>query len=659
MPLDVRFEGFPTDAVITVNGNTISEAQSGGGTITSFTTAAGRTSGFAPFPVLAEATMASTSSRFDIPFNDMEVAWSCSEAGNFTAINNNPIWGLSKATAYSPVASFTFEGSGSHTISATGYDSESSLAATDITVTVTDQDTQFAGADTAVLSLSTPADYTGAPSGSSQFTTLTAAMSHLSGRQNQRLLIQAGESLSDQIQFQETTGSNRNLCIGSYGAANNGRATLDFTSDLTTNPVELRRNTWDQVVVENLEILGPFDSTFQGDIPTEPGNSGIAFGEGGNVKPVSAYKVVNNCIIDGFNIGISFDGFREGDTPTNNRDLFVNNTTITNWVSHGLFGTYIEDICVTGCSIEAPSGAVNADEGRPTGHFTDSSCMRSTDPAGVILFANNHLSVFSHNFSDDDNRIISPITRIHAGGDSINTISGTKIVFDRNRTEGGPFDVFTTRTDGVGPTDNFIIVDRLHHIETSGFTQATTLYHGGSTMRNAVVIAANVAPGASTGHNDFLNFTRTQDDSTRRKEAYSNFFLDDRSAANARNRAGTVTNIDYDLSDETYPTDSNGGFVGNNVEMTRNRSSSAPDSGNIDETAQWTSGWTGEVWALDDGSGFETPADRQYQGSRPEIIPIPQTGHSAIGDATGKVSILDWSGNERGATIDRGPFKVS
>lgn len=652
---EIKFQGFPVGTAVAISALQNGETANGsvpawGGapssdTIQTLAISSARTTGFAPFPVQVRADMTSTASRFEIPFNDTEGVWASSHTANFTALTNAPIWGTDASVAYGPAACFTLP-AGNHTVSFTGYDGESSRAADNtIAVTVLDPDGVFAGADTAVVSA--VGDFADAPSGASQFTTLSAAIAHLSGRQNQRLMLHAGESFTDPVQLQELSGSDRNLFVGSYGAANNGRAIVDITGSLTDGAVRVLGNAWGQVSITDLEMLGPFDATNQGFIPVEPINIGVTFSAGGSNKPVDAHKLVNNCLIDGFAIGVAFDGFG-GSSGTFNRDIHINNTTITNWITYGLFGQTVENLTVTGCSIKAPSNSVNGKEA--TGTFMKSSPLRMGEPRGTIIFSNNDMSVYSHNFANDNNRIVSPILRILDGGQPGFEISDTEILVDRMRSEGGPFDIYTTRTGAIGVTDNFIVVDRLHHIDSSGFAFTMTNPHGGSTLRNSVLIAANVAPGTSSGTLAFLNVANNTGPATRRQEAYSNFFLDDRSDANARNRSGSESDRAYNLSDddlvlETPP----GSFFGNNIQQTRNMLTGAgPDTGPINEAVQWTSGYTGEIWALDDGSGFETPADRQYQGARPEIIPVPQSGHSAIGAASGKVSILDWNGNWRG-----------
>ena len=652
---EIKFQGFPVGAAVALSAQQSGETASGSvaawGTSTSNTIqtlaiSSARTTGFAPFPVRCRADMTSTADRFEIPFNDTEGVWTSSSATTFTALTNAPIWGTDASIAYGPAACFTLP-AGNHAISFTGYDGENSRAADNtISVAVADPDVVFAGADTAAVSLSTPPNYDGVPAGASLFTDQASAIAHLSGRQNQRLMLQAGETFTDQIQFAETSGSGRNLLVTSYGNANNSRAILDRSTALNDDGIQVRGNSWDQISIQKMHILGPFDATNQGFIPTEPTGIGITFSEGGSNKPVDAHKLVDDCIIDGFSLGIAFDGFGgSGGTP--NRNMHVNNTIITNWIVYGLFGQTVENLTVTGCSIKVPSGSVNAKEA--TGTFNKSSPLRMGEPSGTIIFSNNDMSVYSHNFSSDSNRLASPILRILDGGQPGFEISDTEILVDRMRSEGGPFDIYTTRTGAIGVTDNFIVVDRLHHIETSGFGSVFNSPHGGSTLRNSVVIAANVAPGVSSGTTRMIDVANNTGPATRRQEAYSNFFLDDRSDANARNRSGSDTDRDYNLSTDDLVADTPAGsFFGNNIEQTRNMITGAgPDTGPIDETERFTPGYTGEIWALDDGSGFETPADRQFQGASPAIVPVPQIGHSAIGAASGKVSILDWNGNLR------------
>ncbi|MEO1024018.1 MAG: hypothetical protein AAFX07_00510 [Pseudomonadota bacterium] len=674
----VRIENA-ADRTFTVDGNPVNEASGGGGnpptgdTIDTLSIAPllADTSGFfAPFPAHVNSDQVSTDPRFTRNWNDQQGRWSCSQVRNFTALTNNPIWGTDASYAYGAATFFVLYENA--TVSFRGYDWQSNRDADNvINFTVNDQDATFAGGgtptttDTACVSL--VGTTTGAPDNAAHFTDIASALAYLDGKQNQRLLLHAGEFFPDFIQIVETSGSNRLLMVGSYGDANDGCAILDRTAltfnsgtgefdAVDENGIEVRGNSFKQIVFDLLDIRGPFDATtgFTGAEPTAVGISLAA----GSQPPKDAVKLVNRCKINGMAIGVSFF-VNSGQAPMEN--MYFNDMSCTNWITHALFGQVVENWGFAGCSFKQPPGSINADEGIANGNtYSKSSAIRVGEPMGETIMANNDIAVYSHNFSSDGNRLISNILRIHDGGQaSIGAVSGSKILIDRMRSEGGAFELYTNRTGQVGRTDNEIVADRIVHTELFHAGAVVSEPHGGSTMRNFDISIANTSPGSDVGNRRMLNLVRTTAPITLPIEAYGGQFTDYRSDANARDRDSTELDRPYQRADDaadlaTLPA---GSGMWNIVDQTPNMTTGgAPDTGPVDETIRHASGWNeftgeeGERYALDDGSGIENDVTRRYQGLvTGSILRVPLAGHSAINDADtsagAKWPVLDMFGN--------------
>jgi hypothetical protein len=202
---------------------------------------------------------------------------------------------------------------------------------------IADPNTYFAGANTVCLSKA--GNFTGAPAGSTQVTTVAAAHSALRTRMNAgnrslRLLTRAGEEYVDEWFFSVGTSNPgfpggtgydyrngmKGLHIGRFGSG--ARPIVRRTVDGPVLPLGFpERTDTRQFVISDIDFRGPWDST------TETGlNLGI-----GDAKFWGSTVIFTRCRFDGFS-----------DQPFDkriSRGMFVHDCEVTNWANYG-FGHF-------------------------------------------------------------------------------------------------------------------------------------------------------------------------------------------------------------------------------------------------------------------------------------------------------------------------------
>jgi hypothetical protein len=147
-----------------------------------------RTSGVAPLGVHFDAS-ATTGTDAPEPFLDLAYCWEFGDPGSGVWGTN----GLSRNEAKGPVAAHVFETPGTYEVVLRIRDSEGRVVEDGVTITVTDPDTVFAGADTICFSVA--GDFSGAPIGATQvtITDLSDLAPHVAA--GKRLLLRFGETI--------------------------------------------------------------------------------------------------------------------------------------------------------------------------------------------------------------------------------------------------------------------------------------------------------------------------------------------------------------------------------------------------------------------------------------------------------------------------------
>ncbi len=166
-----------------------------------------RTVGVAPLLVHFD-TDGTSSTLTQHPFSDLSYCWDFDDtnAGVFTTT------GYSKNRALGPVAGHVFETPGTYTVTLVARDANDREAVSQVTITVEDPETVFAGSDTVCMSSS--ADFTGCPNAATQLTGSDIAEFQSYVATGRRLLLRRGDTFT-------STGLDINVAgpgiVGAYG----------------------------------------------------------------------------------------------------------------------------------------------------------------------------------------------------------------------------------------------------------------------------------------------------------------------------------------------------------------------------------------------------------------------------------------------------------
>ena len=640
-----RFDGFPTGTAValsvTQGGNVysgnVAAWEQPAATPMSLNLEATRLTGTAPMGVMFAATANSPASRAESPYHDIECVWEFGNPGSYSALQNTPLWGTDRNVAYGPRTAHVFDAPGSYTITCTAHDGENPPAIATITVTVEDPDTVFAGADTAVVS--TAGDFSGAPAGASQHTSIAAAMAALDGRQNMRLLLRDGESYTDALDVSESGGSGRRLAIGAFPGTG-PRPILSRPTGGNGIAFTTSKFNFDEISIAGCEIAGAYD-------PTDPnpdgtlGGTAISFGTSTN-QPLTAFKTIWD--MDIHNIGgsgLALRGIDDTDEPQKN--CVVGNTRISGWGDYGVFAPDTAGFALVGSAGIQPTGTRNGN-GKYTSpvNYPNHGCIRMSRVYGRTVLSNVDLACFSDWSAGPTSQSFQRPFRWNNG-----RRADMELVMDRLRIEGGLFQIYQeTGSSGAQVTDNWVVADRIHYINSDHWSKPVQQEMGGVTLRNFIAVVPNCTPGAGTGVQRM--FTDRAENSvapgaqTRRSEFYSSALIDLRSDANARTRSGNNTDRDFkpgefqDLAANSYW----GAMILHAPNMvTGGETGQAP----LDSAAQYQVIYDGERWR--DG-----PVDlsRAYSNDATARF-APLSGSVAIGGAGSdeKVSLIDFDGNLR------------
>jgi len=134
---------------------------------------------------------------YDDRFHELDYYWDFGDSYTFTAPQNTLSAATSSGNAIGPVASHTYRAAGTYTVTVTVYEPASGKSATGtFSVVVGNADATFPG--TATKFVSPSSDWTNAPTGAAQHTTLDGAIAAVkgAGATAQRIMLNRGESYS-------------------------------------------------------------------------------------------------------------------------------------------------------------------------------------------------------------------------------------------------------------------------------------------------------------------------------------------------------------------------------------------------------------------------------------------------------------------------------
>lgn len=642
MPI-FRFTGFQTGTPVDLSAtqNTSSDTGSvstwaeGATTPITLSLGASRISGTAPFGAVFTATANSPAARVVLPYHDIESVWSFDDPGQFTSLDNNPLWGADKNIAYGPRATHVFAGANTYMVTCTSHDGENPAKSENITIEVADPNDVFAGADTAVVSVNS--DFAGKPLNAAEFTTVSSALSHLSGRTNARLLLRAGETFSGGISITENGGGGRKLQIGRFGSGD--RPILDCANGDTGIDINTASSNYDEIAVFGLRVIGNFDPTVNS-WPNAPRGSGIDLDGVGR----ATHKTIVDCRFENCgNYGIRCSG-GSGSPQIN---LYIADTRVDGWNNYGMHCGDAGVVGLSGVSLKQPTGTRNGNGKFVSPYYADHGPTRFSRPDGVFVLSNCDFCSMN-SWSHDAGRTYQPCLRWNSGFAG----SDQEIVLDRYRFEGGPFRLYNETATPSIKTPVWAVADRVFGICSDHPGTALQVELGGTTVRNTVVVLPNSAPGWGTGTRTMFGDNGGGNTAagwnTRRAEVYSSAIVDLRTDDQASSRgdfeAGNSDDRDFDVPGFTQISPN---FFGNNILHAPNMNTGG-ETGDapLNEAGRWTPQTDGERWeneAVDTSRAPGTSATASFE---------PLTGSTAIGGATGKVSILDMSGDLRSDVLD-------
>ncbi|MEL7460359.1 MAG: hypothetical protein AAGJ39_05325, partial [Pseudomonadota bacterium] len=595
--------------------------------------------GVAPMGLILTATATSPAARVDIPFHDIEYVWSFDDPGTFDALDNAPIWGNDRNVAYGPVTAHVFSQPGTYLVTCTAHDGESAPRSETIEILVESASDVFAGSKTAVVS--TASNFAGAPSGAQQFNSINAALNVMEGNQDYRILLRRGETYTDDLFVDETSGSGKRILLGAFGTGANPLLDMSASGSYGVS-WDVENGVADELMVRDIDVLGEYDPTLTGQAANNAGG-GVDY----RSKSLLTHKTIWGCHFKNSGnetINIS--------TNDNMKNVYVGNSWFDGWRNYGALVSDGGDVAFVGTKIKQPTGTRNANG--KNNDWADHGPFRLSRPTGPTVFVNTDLTSFNDWSSATSNYSLQPVIRWH-GGDGASPIDAV-LVIDRMRAEGGPINLQNTAT-GTIKRDVFALADRVYSIYSS--QQAAGIIHGGSVYRNGVFVVPDVPSGGSTGIRDGSVIEDSAPAGGRRTEIYSCAIIDLRDNNNSTNRSGASGPRDFAFPQTT----TNDGYTGNLVGYCPNRTGGTQgySADNPLETSDgaWDPIYGGEIY------GAGSPVAGTTYGRECTATFKPLAGSDAIGSASGKVSLLDFEGNLRSEilaglsrnTPSKGPYE--
>lgn len=611
----MTLDGGPPDAGSMTDAGSVTDAGAdepeedagtSGGTLT---LNANRREGVAPFGCMFTAE----AGEMDIerPFHDVRYRWTFDDAGEHTRLADDLPWGRDRNVGYGPITAHTFERAGTYTVRCEATDGAVTATAT-IEVTVYDADDVYPGAQT--LCVSPSGDFAGVPLGAQTAATVQEAFGSLDTSVPTRVLFRRGETHRDVPRFTRFAG----VQVGAYGDGPPPRVEVGLG---------FRRCSGD-CIVWGLDLAGPYD-------PTDPfgttrPSDGISFDS-------EAHTTVHDCELRGWSTAV-----RPADeVPTS---VIVSNTAILDWFNFGFLMGGGGWVGLAGVSAKQNPRTVRlgGKAEREAPFHADHGPFRLSRPSGPVCFTLADL--FTTNSWAGAATGVQPSIRWDSGGvDSVQ-----QLVLDRIRSEGGTFGL-RPGSAGARPGPRDVVVDKWHHIGTMQSASISQFPHGGTTVRNGILVQPDAPPESSTGLRVLLGLAHDDpqpgNDEVPR-EVYSCTLVDLRGMDNATSPRGVLRDfVAFGGTEALHRFENNVLYAPRAVTP---ENSDMP----LDLTSQWAPVYPGRsVEGEPFDPAFATPAEST-------ALFQPMSGSAAIGDATtGRSALDDFFGNLRGDTPSRGALE--
>ncbi|MFK7988152.1 MAG: PKD domain-containing protein [Sandaracinaceae bacterium] len=587
-------------------GPTAEDAGLSGGTLT---LDANRREGVAPFGCMFTAV----AGELDVerPFHDVRYRWTFDDPGEHTRLAEDLPWGRDRDVGYGPIAAHTFERPGTYEVRCEATDGTRTARAT-LRVTVYDADDVYPGAQT--LCVSPSGDFSGAPAGATEARTVEEVYASLNHAIPLRVLFRRGETHANVPRFNRFAG----VMVGPFGDGPAPRVEIELSF----------RECSSHCIVWGIDMVGPYD-------PSDPhGTSkptaGISFGS-------EAHCTVHDCELRGWNTAI-----RPADEgPTS---VIVSNTSVRDWWNFGFLMGGGGWVGLAGFSAKQHPRTVRAPgkSEQEAPFHADHGPFRLSRPSGPVCFTLADL--FTTNSWAGATTSVQQCIRWDSGG----VESVQQLVLDRIRSEGGSFSL-RPGSSGSRPGPRAVLVDKWHHVGTMQSASIAHFPHGGTSVRNGILVQPDTPPESTTGLRVVLGLDHENpqpgNDEVPR-EVYSCTIVDLRGTENATAPNGPLRDfVAYSGTEAAHRFENNVLYAPRAVTP---ETSDMP----LDLTSRWSPIYPGRsVEGEPFDPRFATPAEST-------ALFQPVQGSAAIGDASdGRTALDDFFGNLRGDHPSRGALE--
>jgi len=408
-------------------------------------------------------------------------AWDFDDAGTFNTVLNMPTAWNNKNVDYGKRVYHVFDTPGTYSVTLWAVDSEGNVGVRTKDVVVQDPAVLYSGSRT--ICVSNQSDWTGAPAGAQQVTSLSAAQSAFAALgQTGRILLKRGETYNEQVRW--TTGM-ANWHVGAYGPGSTkpvvttvGNNTIFAgSSNSASNPAD--------IIHWGIRFAGDWDATQE---VGDPRGSPVSYNNNQNVT--GYHYILYDCEVAGMRWYMPF-----AIQAANGGISAVVDCEITSWQDYGITHVPISvdglRLAVVGCDIHQPENACAGHQGK-NGRHNDHGPIRLEWVEEVILSAT---SMYSAN-SWFGGTATQPCIRL-TSNQSGSPATGFKTNANRVACEGG-FEVFYHKgyLDTLQHVPGNHVFDMLLIVADYSTKTAMDMRYGGLTIRN--VLAAFPAMSSLT-----------------------------------------------------------------------------------------------------------------------------------------------------------------
>ena len=459
---------------------------------------------------------------YDPTFHEIDWLWTVDGGTDQQFTNANlrlPTYKKNHNRARGKKAVFFFDTPGTYTVQVLGIDRTGNIIDESTTYTVRDPATEYP--TTRTICVDPSGTYTGAPSGSQQFTSIAAARAAMNalGATTHRLMLARGQTFNENLNLDDSI---QNCRISAFGTGANPIWTLPSVTQDTAISFG-SGNLVSDFMIAGIDFVGPWDAATQSGFPDF-----TPFFTATHNTATSPSMGALKC---------NFDGCQSVRSSSNEPDtvFMVGDSYITNWQDYGSFQQSFEGatsrVYFRGCAVQQDPDACVNNNNRTTYIQNNHGPFRGADAFGQYFQQCDLFSANSHAAG------IQPALRTSQAGSSSEPNYGMQnLVMDCILESGG----LSCQPEDSGSDSilgNFLFDGNLFlggHAET----YAATIRHGGATFRNNLCIQPGIKNITSFIVMSILNDGDVQGNSPINAsagifDAYSNTFMDLNSSGHA------------------------------------------------------------------------------------------------------------------------------